>query len=208
MKNLILYYFTFSLLNNFCIAGEKLNDKDVKTLSQWMTGSFSSKQQALNDSDYFEIHLHMKPIWEDKKDGTWLYVEQAMQGSLDKPYRQRVYHVYLENDTTIISHVYNIKNPMRFAGDWKKNNPLSTLTLDSLEDRKGCSIHLHKTKEGIFEGSTHEKDCESVLKGASYASSIVSISNKLLLSWDRGFDKESKQVWGATKGGYKFVKEE
>jgi hypothetical protein len=28
----------------------------------------------------------------------------------------------------------------------------------------------------------------------------------MMVSWDRGFDKEGKQVWGAQKGGYRFVK--
>jgi CpeT protein len=27
-----------------------------------------------------------------------------------------------------------------------------------------------------------------------------------LLSWDRGWDVNGKQVWGAEKGGYIFVK--
>jgi hypothetical protein len=27
-----------------------------------------------------------------------------------------------------------------------------------------------------------------------------------LLSWDRGYDKEGKYVWGAEKGGYVFDK--
>jgi hypothetical protein len=189
-------------------AGEKVNDRDVSVLGQWMSGNFDSKLQADMDSDYFEIHLNMKPIWKNKKDGVWLYVEQAIVGSLDKPYRQRVYHVYKENDSTIISHVYTLKNPLRFAGEWKNENPLQNLSVDSLEDRKGCSIYLIKTNDGRFVGSTKEKDCESNLRGAAYATSKVTITSKILESWDQGFDKDSKQVWGATKGGYKFVKKE
>jgi hypothetical protein len=29
----------------------------------------------------------------------------------------------------------------------------------------------------------------------------------MILSWDRGWDKEDNQVWGAEKGGYEFIKE-
>jgi hypothetical protein len=189
-------------------AGEKIYDRDVSILGQWMSGTFDSKLQADTDSDYFEIHLNMKPIWRNKKDGVWLYVEQAMASALDMPYRQRVYHVYKENDSTIVSHVYTIKNPLRFAGQWKNDNPLQDLSVDSLEDRKGCSIYLTKTSDGKYVGSTKEKDCESNLRGAAYATSKVTISSGILESWDQGFDVDAKQVWGATKGGYKFVKKE
>ena len=189
-------------------AGEKIYDRDVSILGQWMSGTFDSKLQADTDSDYFEIHLNMKPIWRNKKDGVWLYVEQAMASALDMPYRQRVYHVYKENDSTIVSHVYTIKNPLRFAGQWKNDNPLQDLSVDSLEDRKGCSIYLTKTSDGKYVGSTKEKDCESNLRGAAYATSKVTISSGILESWDQGFDIDAKQVWGATKGGYKFVKKE
>ena len=189
-------------------AGEKIYDRDVSILGQWMSGTFDSKLQADTDSDYFEIHLNMKPIWRNKKDGVWLYVEQAMASASDKPYRQRVYHVYKENDSTIVSHVYTIKNPLRFVGQWKNDNPLQDLSIDSLEDRKGCSIYLTKTSDGKYVGSTKEKDCESNLRGAAYATSKVTISSGILESWDQGFDIDAKQVWGATKGGYKFVKKE
>jgi hypothetical protein len=196
------------LMHNCSEAGEKISERDVTILGQWMSGSFDSKFQAESDSDYFEIHLHMKPIWRNKKDGVWLYVEQAIIGSLEKPYRQRVYHVYKQNDTTIISHVYTLKNPLRFAGEWEKENPLQNLSVDSLEDRKGCSIYLSKTTDGKYVGSTKDKECESNLRGAAYATSKVTITQKLLESWDQGFDYNSKQVWGAIKGGYKFVKKE
>jgi hypothetical protein len=196
------------LMHNCSLAGEKVSERDVTILGQWMSGSFDSKFQAESDSDYFEIHLHMKPIWRNKKDGVWLYVEQAIIGSLDKPYRQRVYHVYKQNDSTIISHVYTLKNPLRFAGEWEKENPLQNLSVDSLEDRKGCSIYLSKTTDGKYVGSTKDKECESNLRGAAYATSKVTITQKMLESWDQGFDQNAKQVWGAIKGGYKFVKKE
>jgi hypothetical protein len=28
-----------------------------------------------------------------------------------------------------------------------------------------------------------------------------------LLTWDQGFDKDGKQVWGAVKGGYEFKRQ-
>ena len=204
MKNSILLLL---LLIPFFVCAQKMLDKsDLDLLRNYMSGSFTSEQQSKNDSDFFDIHLQMKPIWEERKDGFWLYVEQAIVSALEKPYRQRIYHVNLLNDTTIISEVFEMKSPMRFAGAYKNVAVLNSLTLDSLEARAGCGILLHAHSNGTFVGSTKNQDCLSSLRGASYATSEVVIHKQLLVSWDRGWDATGKQVWGAVKSGYQFVK--
>jgi hypothetical protein len=105
-----------------------------------------------------------------------------------------------------VSKVYEMKNPMQYAGGWKEETKLSALTNDSLIDRQGCGIFLHKNEVGTFSGSTPGKECLSTLRGAAYATSEVVIYTDKLISWDRGWDKNDKQVWGAVKGGYVFKK--
>jgi hypothetical protein len=174
-------------------------------LAAYMTGSFSSAAQAQADTDYLDIRLHMSRIWKERTDGYWLYVEQATASRLEKPYRQRVYHLTQRRDGTFESVVFTVSDPLRFAGDWKKDNPLATLTVDSLSERAGCSIVL-RTEGDVFEGSTVGKECPSDLRSAAYATSEVRISVDRLVSWDRGWGKDDKQVWGAEKGGYVFLK--
>ena len=58
----------------------------------------------------------------------------------------------------------------------------------------------------MFVGSTEGLACNSDLKGAIYATSIVIVSKDQLYSWDRGYDISGKQVWGSEKGGYIFKK--
>ncbi len=191
----------------YAFGQQKLSSRDLVMLKAYMSGSFSSEQQSKEDSNFFDIRLHMTPVWSDRKDGFWLYVEQATASSQDKPYRQRVYHVQLLNDSLITSEVFEMKNPLRFAGEWKKENPLASLTPDSLQARSGCTIFLRKDMHDHFYGETPGKTCISNLKGAAYATSEVVIQPYLLLSWDRGWDAKSKQVWGSEKGGYRFVKQ-
>ena len=59
----------------------------------------------------------------------------------------------------------------------------------------------------VWTGSTAGKECGSDLRGASYATSEVTISSSTLESWDRGYDAADKQVWGAEKGPYIFARE-
>jgi CpeT protein len=185
---------------------KKVTDKDVEALYKLMQGSYSSEAQSKSDSSYFDIRLQIVPCWKNKKGEKWLYVEQAMSTTIDKPYRQRVYQLKKINDTTIASVVYTIKGGDKYYGDFKKTEPLKDVPMDSIELRQGCAVLLHKLGKKKFKGSTNKSDCESSLRGASYATSIVTVGKKKLVSWDQGFDKEGKQVWGAVKGGYQFMK--
>ena len=189
-------------------VGETGKDQhpDLLRLFNMMQGSFSSKAQAEKDTSYFDIRLHMAPIWPGRKEALWLYVEQAMAAKPEKPYRQRVYKLSRRPDGTLVSEVYSLANPLRWTGEWAKAKPMAALTPDSLLPRTGCEIVL-VAKGETFAGSTGPKTCPSDLRGASYASSEVVISGRGMVSWDRGFDGGDKQVWGATKGGYDFVKE-
>lgn len=205
MKHIILFAFVFISITAWC--QEKVNEKDLLELKNRMQGFFTSEEQAKSDSDYYNIHLHMSPIWESDKDGYWLYVEQAVAAALKKPYRQRIYHVYMQDETTLVSKVYEINSPLRFAGAYANKALLKDVSKDSLIDRQGCAIYLRKDKEGNFSGSTPGKDCLSSLRGSTYATSEVVIHKDKLVSWDRGWDKDDKQVWGAEKGGYQFIKQ-
>lgn len=175
---------------------------DVNSLVSLMEGSFSSEEQSKNDTDYFDIRLHMKRIWPEISSAHWLYVEQAVASAQDKPYRQRVYRITTTYEGRFESAVYTFADPLRFAGDWKKDNPLSGLTPDSLISREGCSVILTMMNYGVYEGSTEGTNCSSDLRGAKYATSEVKITKDEIISWDRGFDESGKQVWGAVKGGY------
>jgi CpeT protein len=189
------------------MAQEKVNHRDLLELKSRMEGFFTSELQAKSDSDYYNIHLHMEPIWQRSEDGYWLYVEQAIGSALHKPYRQRIYHLYWQDDITLVSKVFELKEPLRFAGAYNNTDLLKGITKDSLIDRQGCAIYLQKNAEGNFIGSTPGKECLSGLRGATYATSQATIYENKLISWDRGWDKDDKQVWGAEKGGYQFIKQ-
>ncbi len=182
------------------------SQRDVEALVDYMTGSFSSEEQAAIDTNYFNIELEMVQIWKDRTDGPWLYIEQAVAETKDKPYRQRVYQIRQTDDGKIESIVYSIPDPLRFAGDYKKEFPLLRLTPDSLTLKDGCEVVLYRTDNGYFEGGTVDRNCPSDLRGASYATSEVMIDKDKMITWDRGFDENGNQVWGATKGGYIFKK--
>ena len=200
----------FVLLSASLVCGTtRADDKseaELKRLAGFMAGSFSSKEQAAEDKAFFDVRLHMAPIWTDRKGEHWLYVEQAMAGALEKPYRQRVYKLVWK-DGDPVSVVYTLPgDALKFAGAWKKPEVLAKLKPTDLTEREGCAIVLKKKTDGNYSGSTVGKGCASDLRGAKYATSEVTITADTLTSWDRGYDGAGKQVWGAVKGPYVFKK--
>ena len=169
-----------------------------------MQGSFNSEKQSVSDSTYYNISLHMYPIWEGK--GHYLYVEQALNSMQDKPYRQRVYELTKLNDSVYSSAVYTLPNDSLWIGKWKTPQAFDSIPPSQLITREGCAVLLKRLGENHYKGSTDSDKCKSTLRGASYATSTVEITPTKIESWDQGFDAEGSQVWGAEKGGYIFDK--
>lgn len=179
---------------------------DLEQLVTYMVGDFSSKLQSQQDSDYYDIRLHIRPIWTNDKANHWLYVEQAVASAEDKPYRQRIYKVEANGDKGFKSIVYTLPDPMNWAGKYKTPQAFDALKPSDLSLREGCTVFVSRQLDGSFAGATQGEGCESTLRGAKYAISTALITPTMLRSWDQGFDEKGVQVWGATKGGYEFLK--
>ncbi|MFM9957285.1 MAG: chromophore lyase CpcT/CpeT [Phycisphaerales bacterium] len=182
--------------------------RKLDTLASWMAGTYTSEAQASTDPDnYFNVRLIMTPIWTERSDGRWLYVEQAMSTALEKPYRQRIYQV-TPKGAGFESVVYTLPgDALEYAGAWQDPSRFDALAPQMLAEREGCEIELAwDAASQMFKGSTVANNCPSDLRGATYATSEVTITQTQLNSWDRGFDASGNQVWGARMGGYQFVK--
>ena len=195
------------LLIVFGFKSERVNAQEVlvNQLADWLSGSFNSKEQSLKDTSYYHINLEIVRIWPERLDGIWLYVEQAMAENMEKPYRQRAYRLTQTEKNTFESAIYTFNDPVRFAGHPELINKLP---IDSINKKEGCSVFLSwNHEENSFIGKTGERTCPSELRGASYATSEVKLKENMLLSWDRGFNDDGVQVWGAERGGYIFLKQ-
>ena len=124
----------------------------------------------------------------------------------DKPYRQRVYRVSRGENGVIASAVYTLPDPQKQVGAWRDREPLKYLNPEDLELRAGCTVSLLYYRKGYFAGGTEGTGCASGLRGAAYATSEVIVGPERIESWDRGYDAEGVQVWGAEKGAYVFLR--
>jgi hypothetical protein len=129
-----------------------------------------------------------------------------MDAKREKPYRQRVYKLNHTGKDIFTSDIYTLKNQERFIGLQNDPSKRNALTPEMIELKEGCTVTMNKMI-GNYIGGTDADKCPSDLRGASYATTKISLKENVLESWDQGFDKNGVQVWGAIKGGYIFVRE-
>ena len=199
---------TIKILSIFIfLVAFKANAQSAKLmkLAYWMEGSFSSEQQHIQDPEnYYHIKLDIISIWRDRTDGYWFYVEQVVAGSESEPYRQRVYHVFENEEGLFESVILTMENPLNYAQNYLKLE--SELSPDDLKEKEGCTVYLDY-ELGVYVGRTKNGTCSSERSGSAYATAEVEIYRDMMYSWDRGWDLNGEQAWGAKKDGYVFIKE-
>jgi len=198
-------FYPFFLSLSFFFMSPKVEaqfSKELKSLAKYITGEFSSEAQHKKDTSFLNVRMSITPIWVKRTDGFWLYIEQAVAGNEERPYRQRVYKLSEPQKGQFMSSVYTLNHQQRYV-----NMPelLDFISPDSLVEKTGCAVILQKDFK-LYIGSTRAVTCPSELRNASYATSEITIKKKELSSWDRGYDSNGKQVWGSVKGPYRFEK--
>jgi len=200
------------LLLSLIACGEKDSDTAASTeinlvdeLSVQLTGTFDSSAQAIENPTYYSVSLKTCSVEMPDLGTTVLYVEQALSDSLNQPYRQRLYLLTEGESSDVSSHIYELNNPNKFIGlcDSEQNIEIS---LDEISQKEGCSVNLDWNGEG-FEGATDIGTCLSTMNGATYATSEVQTTGNTIESWDRGWDSNDQQVWGAVDGAYIFIRQ-
>ena len=188
-------------------AEEDRAEETAERLAQWLVGDYDSAEQEADDFNYYGISLRMCRISLPELGERILYVEQALLTDLARPYRQRLYRVLPVDDTTAVSEVWQAVSGGREAAlRGLCDDPASfDFGASDFELREGCAVTLAWNGTG-FAGSTDEDNCLSTLNGATYATAEVTLTPDLLTSWDRGYDRYDRQVWGATAGAYEFVR--
>ena len=83
--------------------------------------------------------------------------------------------------------IYTVANESQYVGlcDGEGDR---TFTLDQLSVREGCTVFLEPTTNAwLWEGGTGGANCASSLRGyLPYATSVVTLKNDSILSWDQG----------------------
>ena len=176
-------------------------DPKAMEVARLLSGKFSSEAQSKSNPSYFNIHLASCLVSAPDYGELVLYVEQAAGTSLNQPYRQRLY-VITADEEIVRSEIWAPAVATAWIGTCDAPGVVD-VPEGAFSTRQGCDVWLTSNGQG-YVGSTKGEGCASSLSGASYATSEVTLSDTMLRSWDRGFNAQGLQVWGATMGPYDF----
>ncbi|XP_038685342.1 chromophore lyase CRL, chloroplastic-like isoform X2 [Tripterygium wilfordii] len=173
----------------------------ARLVSQSLSGEKFSMEQASRDPDnYFNIRMHTCPAAEMVDGSKVLYLEQAFWRTPKKPFRQRFNML----SSYAIRDAEEYKN---FCDRPKDQRPLPEEVISDIAEHlmtiplKRCD----RVKRCLYEGSTPPGGFPNSWSGATYCTSEVAIvKNNEMHIWDRGYDDDGNQVWGAKEGPYEF----
>lgn len=181
---------------------------DVATLARWMAADFSNQEQAFENPPFFaHIRVCMRPLPPNLLPGLALYVEQAYDYMLHKPYRVRVLELMTVDDHIEIKN-YTLQQPDYLYGAAREPQRLQALKADQLVELPGCNMIVEWTGHS-FKGQVEPGKACIVMRDEkkTYLDSVFEIDGQKFISHDRGRDLlTGAHVWGAYAGPFYFVR--
>lgn len=181
---------------------------DIKTLASWMAGDFSNQAQAYANPPFFaHIRVCMRPLPKDLLSATSLFLEQAYDFLLNKPYRLRVLKFNLVEDRIELEN-YKVKDEAKFYGAARNLDLLKQLTPKDIELLSGCDMNIVWTGNSFKGEIKPGKACIVERKGRkTYLDNSFEVDQEKLISLDRGLDPETDElVWGSIAGPFHFTR--
>ena len=179
---------------------------DVLTLARWMAADFSNQKQAFDNPPLFaHIRVCMRPLPPGFLPGISLYLEQAYDFMMNRPYRVRVLHLF-ERNGRIEMENYAVQEETNFYGASRNLDQLATLQRKDIEKLPGCDMLIEWTGHS-FKGRVEPgKACIVVREGkTTYLDNEFEVDPTQLSSLDRGRDPETdERVWGSIAGPFHF----
>jgi hypothetical protein len=187
-------------------------DREMNRLARWLPGSYDTFAQATADSARGAAYRHVRavlriiPIAIQGMSGETraYYLEQALDGQENAPYRQRVI-VLRRIDGDIVSELYRVRDPAAFlAFDGRRVIEPTTLNREF-----GCDAKWMRVSDETYRGFVgREGRCPSTLRGATHTVSSFELTSQRFTTLDQGLDDAGVVRWGPPTGelGHIFVK--
>lgn len=189
------------------LAQPVINHRDlvVEHLLGKMTASI---QQPASEPVQVRMTTCLVKIMGDRN-SIFLYQEQGFTDRLDQPYRQRFLEITTDNkqqektpQNLVFSHSYKPDNLARWTNFCKRDHQQEQLAQTDL-GQLVCTIRL-KPLLSVYVGQTPSGGCATTARGATTITNSIVLHQQGMETWDRGFDNEGKQLWGAREQPYQF----
>lgn len=120
-------------------------DNKFERFRQQIMGHFSNVEQVENGISLGEPEQEfiITPIFKNRPDEFWVYLEFFSPGLISKPIDQRIEQYKRIHRDTFVMEVYYIKEPDKYINEWKKENPFEDLSIknDLIRDER-CDLYI------------------------------------------------------------------
>lgn len=174
-----------------------------EAVAAYLEGVMDTTSQAARNPNFVGVQMTTCRVTVDEADeeAIYLYQEQALSADLDAPYRQRFLQIIPGDDQRVDSNTFKPEAPEQWTGLCDRaDRSVSAIALGP----QVCTVSLRASVLGGFVGSTPEAGCPVDFRGASSVTNIVVLHEDGMDTWDRGFDAEGNQLWGAEDTPYRY----
>jgi len=184
-------------------------EQQVENIASRLEGVMDTAEQSASNPKVSNVRMvtcrMLLTSDEPVPSGILLYQEQAIAGKLAQPYRQRFLQLAPSPySQTVRSLAFKPANAAAWVNVCDK--PLGDRRLKSNDlGRPVCSVFL-KPSGLDYVGNTPVDGCPANIRGAVRITNHIVLHQTGMDTWDRGYDANGKQVWGARSESYQFRK--
>ncbi|MEM7063596.1 MAG: chromophore lyase CpcT/CpeT [Cyanobacteria bacterium P01_B01_bin.77] len=183
----------------------QLSQQHVDAVVDHLTRPMDTLAQAERDPRFVGVQMTTCTIQitgqGPEQPAVYLYQEQALTERIEHPYRQRFLQITLSEDSTRVeSRTFKPSTPEIWTGFCQRAEP----TVDAnVLGQLVCVVGLRPSSLG-YVGSTPDEGCPVNLQGAVRLTNTIVLHQDGMDTWDRGFDPNGIQVWGARAEPYQY----
>lgn len=175
----------------------------AEAVAERLVGVMETSAQAKANPNAPSVRMTTCPVQLDGSEDIFLYQEQALLQGLYRPYRQRFLRIAPSADgDRVESKSFKPMETERWIGLCDRPERDRVLETSDLSD-KGCSVFLVLV-EDTYIGRTQTGGCPTNFRGAATITNTIFLYTTGMDTWDRGFDTQGNQVWGAQERPYEF----
>lgn len=197
---------TLGLFSLFCLTPGAIatpSEQHLENVASHLVGVMDRTAQVATNPEAVNVQMTTCKVNLPQANHIFLYQEQALTRNLDQPYRQRFLHLRPSVDGQAIeSRAYKPQNPDAWISFCNRPQAQRTVQLADLGEGV-CSVFLTPV-EGGYRGITQAGGCPANVRGASYITNTILLHETGMDTWDRGYDADWQQVWGADSEPYEF----
>jgi hypothetical protein len=177
-------------------------------IATYLTRTMDTSAQAAANPGVANVQMtacvvQLQDLGSASDDAIYLYQEQFVQPRIDQPYRQRFLQITPHSPSqSVRSLAYKPAVLEDWVGLCDRSLADRTVSLDALGEPI-CSVFLRPFGTGYL-GRTPIGGCPANFRGAVRITNHIVLHENGMNTWDRGFDAEGRQVWGAEDQAYEF----